>query len=302
MATTNFVNGTVVEPDWLNDVDAHVYDQVAPAHAAANISVVPTGTIAATTVQAAVAELDGDVALKAPLASPTFTGMVTIPAVPAGATTTAPPQAQEVVLITGATGSAKMPNGTTAQRDGSPQAGWTRWNSTLSCNETYSGTNWVQEGWQSGAEAALAGTAFDFTGVPPWASKVHLEFFGLSTNGTSEPLFQLITSAAVTSGYSASSTGTAGTASSSRSSSAGVQLVSTAAANVLHGKLELSRSKASAFRWWIGGEVQVVGQTGTITLSGYIDLGAGVLTGIRATTTGGVNTFDAGTGVLSWSA
>jgi hypothetical protein len=28
MATTNFVDGTVIEADWLNDVDAHVYETI----------------------------------------------------------------------------------------------------------------------------------------------------------------------------------------------------------------------------------------------------------------------------------
>ena len=45
MATTNFVTGTLIEADWLNDVDEAVYESLA---------------------------------LKAPLASPTFTGTVTL--------------------------------------------------------------------------------------------------------------------------------------------------------------------------------------------------------------------------------
>lgn len=59
MATTNFVDDTtVIVADWLNDVDAHVYNQVTDAHTAANISFSPTGAIAATDVQTALAELD----------------------------------------------------------------------------------------------------------------------------------------------------------------------------------------------------------------------------------------------------
>lgn len=45
-----------------------------PAASAAAITFTPAGSIAATDVQAAIVELDGDIALKAPLASPTFTG------------------------------------------------------------------------------------------------------------------------------------------------------------------------------------------------------------------------------------
>lgn len=43
MATTNFVHGTLIESTWLNDADAHVYDQVPAAHTAANIAVVDAG-------------------------------------------------------------------------------------------------------------------------------------------------------------------------------------------------------------------------------------------------------------------
>jgi len=43
---------------------------------------------------------------------------------------------------TGATGSLKLPVGTTAQRDGSPSAGFMRWNSDDDTAEVYSGTAW----------------------------------------------------------------------------------------------------------------------------------------------------------------
>lgn len=59
MSSTNFVdNTTVIYASWLNDVDAHVYDQVAGAHVAANITNTPAGNISSTTVQAAINELD----------------------------------------------------------------------------------------------------------------------------------------------------------------------------------------------------------------------------------------------------
>jgi hypothetical protein len=55
-----------------DDLAAHIADTVA-AHAASAVSFSATGGIAATTVQAAIAELDTE---KAPIASPTFTGTV----------------------------------------------------------------------------------------------------------------------------------------------------------------------------------------------------------------------------------
>ena len=65
---------------------------------------------------------------------------------------------------TGATGSLVLPNGTTAQRDAVPSAGWLRWNSTLSQAEVWNGTAWTGVGGgvnqliQAGGVNVLAGT------------------------------------------------------------------------------------------------------------------------------------------------
>lgn len=47
-------------------------------------------------------------------------------------------------------GSAILPTGTTAERDLTPQAGWTRFNSTLGKTETYDGTRWITGGGATG--------------------------------------------------------------------------------------------------------------------------------------------------------
>ena len=73
---------------------------------AANITSTATGDVAATNVQAAIAELD-----------------------------------TEKVPRTSTTGSAKLPVGTSAQRDGSPAAGMIRYNTTTSSFEGY-GSAW----------------------------------------------------------------------------------------------------------------------------------------------------------------
>jgi len=52
---------------------------------------------------------------------------------------------------TATTGSAALPAGTTAQRDGSPAVGYTRFNTSLNKNETWSGTGWVAGGGATGA-------------------------------------------------------------------------------------------------------------------------------------------------------
>ena len=51
-------------------------------------------------------------------------------------------EAAGAVMESGANASAKIPNGTTAQRDGSPSAGFFRWNTTTSSAEIYDGSAW----------------------------------------------------------------------------------------------------------------------------------------------------------------
>jgi len=53
------------------------------------------------------------------------------------------------VSQTSETGAAIIPAGTTAQRDSSPDAGYLRWNSTLSRAEVYSGSAWTDVGQQT---------------------------------------------------------------------------------------------------------------------------------------------------------
>ena len=49
-------------------------------------------------------------------------------------------------VITSATGSAKLPVGTTAQQDGSPAAGYIRFNTDTNQFEGYNGTSWTSVG------------------------------------------------------------------------------------------------------------------------------------------------------------
>jgi hypothetical protein len=50
------------------------------------------------------------------------------------------------VTKTSTTGSASLPSGTTAQRDGSPTAGYLRWNTTDTSAEVYDGSAWAAVG------------------------------------------------------------------------------------------------------------------------------------------------------------
>jgi len=60
-----------------------------------------------------------------------------------------------IVDSTSATGSAKLPSGTTAQRDGSPSAGYLRWNTTDTSAEVYDGSAWSAVGGGNSTDKGL---------------------------------------------------------------------------------------------------------------------------------------------------
>lgn len=133
MATTNFVNGvTPVVADWLNDADAHIYNQQVAAHSAANISVSPSGEISATDVQTALGEIVSDtntkLAAKANIAGQVFTGHIEVPA---GASGSQVPRASELQSILGITGQVAF-----FAKNSAP-AGWLKANGAAVSRVTY---------------------------------------------------------------------------------------------------------------------------------------------------------------------
>jgi hypothetical protein len=103
---------------------------------AANITSTATGDVSATNVQAAIAELD-----------------------------------TEKVPRTSTTGSAVLPSGTEAQRDGSPSAGYIRFNSDASSFEGYNGTAWGAIGGGGGFEVSTTPPASPSGGDTYWDSE-----------------------------------------------------------------------------------------------------------------------------------
>lgn len=79
---------------------------------------------------------------------------------------------------TGATSSAELPSGTTAQRDGSPSAGYFRYNSTLSNVEYYNGSSWL-----SPSVASLAVSKTSSTGSAEMPTGTTAQRDGSPTTG-----------------------------------------------------------------------------------------------------------------------
>ena len=61
-----------------------------------------------------------------------------------------------------------MPVGTTAQREGAPAAGRTRYNSTIGTAETFNGSAWIQDGRILQVVTGVIAASSNNTGTPPW--------------------------------------------------------------------------------------------------------------------------------------
>jgi hypothetical protein len=143
------------------------------------------------------------------------------------------------------------------------------------------------------AVASTSGTSIDFTGIPSWVKRVTVAFYGVSTNGSSNPLVQIGSGSLATSGYVANS-GTIQNAGSSATNSytAGFGLSSANASNVIYATMTIVA---------IGSSNYVQSHAGAITTSGVFPVygGGGVnlsgtLDRVRITTVNGTDTFDAG--------
>lgn len=201
---------------------------------------------------------------------------------------------------TATTGSAKLPIGTTAERDVTPAVGYMRYNSTLGCPEYWDGTNWVPHGIQNQATVATtSGTSIDITGIPAGIKRLTVRLVGVSTSGTSDKVIRLGTSGGVlATGYL---TGLLWVTTTSPGASSplttGWQFSSALAADTISSDLVLDLHGTDT--WVATGGGSVTNRSHAFVFTGSVDIG-GVLDRVRITTLGGTDTFDAGEVSLSW--
>lgn len=231
----------------------------------------------------------------APLAGPVFTGPVSVPA---GASGDQVPQAQEVVGVTGSTGSAKMPSGTTAQRDGSPGVGYTRFNSTLGTNETWNGSGWVPEGIGGSVTVSTVGTAVDVTGLPSYARNIDILLRGWSPDDANGFLLLLGTvDGVLTSGYNQGTCSVVGASGAGLGPLQGFPLFSNVASGIATATIQLR--SADGLYWSISGIAGYQGANNCVSFSSIALTKP--LTTLRFTKyTGG--SCDAGTATVIWRA
>lgn len=150
----------------------------------------------------------------------------------------------------------------------------------------------------SGTAVTATGTSVTFTGIPTWAKRVTVMFFGLSTTGTSPVTIRVGTAGGVvTTGYSSITQGYAGTAVATTDSTSGFQVEDAGqAAFSRYGTFTIDR--VSGNNWVMKGNQWRATNTGS-QCTGGIGLAA-ALDRISVTTNGGTETFDAGSINIMW--
>lgn len=205
MSDTTFVSGsTVIQATWLNDINDHVYNNtpISPAttvHPASVIANTPAGTIAATTVQAAIDELDTE---KVPLNGTGATGTWGISVTGNAATATALASAGTIPSNATATTQSAGTNNTSIAttafvQQEVPAASTSSAGKVELATEaevaTGTSTTLVPSVdslrkaniVNSTAVASTSGTSIDFTSIPSWVKRITIMLDQVSTNGTS---------------------------------------------------------------------------------------------------------------------
>ena len=175
---------------------------------------------------------------------------------------------------------------------GTPATGNLEYNGQFFGTDSNASRAQLQRIVRATAVASTSGTSIDFTNIPAWVEKITVMFQGVSTNGTSNWLFQLGSGSATTSGYLG--TGYRATNAGSWINVAfttGFGVPFDTASAVAHGSIVFANITGNS--WVANGFLSRTDTTVTGGTGGSISL-AGVLDRVRITTVNGTDAFDAG--------
>lgn len=140
-------------------------------------------------------------------------------------------------------------------------------------------------------QTTTSGTSIDFTGIPSWVKRITVMYRGVSTNGSNNTIIQLGTSSGVeASGYIATFGVINAGVATQTSSTTGFMTSSQTAARIASGvaTIVLIDTNVWVFSSIMKSDTTVIGHgAGEKALSGTLDR-------VRITTTGSIDTFDAG--------
>ena len=140
--------------------------------------------------------------------------------------------------------------------------------------------------------ATTSGTSVDFTSIPSTVKRITVILSGVSTNGTSPIILQLGDSGGVEiTGYSGSSVEIKSTPDTVNSSTGILISPSPIASDIFHGTVTLLNLSGNV---WVATVIGGNESTNNVYAAGISKTLSAILDRVRLTTTGGVNTFDAG--------
>ena len=149
------------------------------------------------------------------------------------------------------------------------------------------------------AQATTSGTVIDFSSIPAGVKRVTVNFSGVSTNGTNNVLLQLGDSGGIeTSGYLGSAWSLSAALGVTDTTSFPVT-ASVAAGTIMHGTVIISLLDATSNTWSSFGNI-AFSNSASAQVSGGSKSLSSTLDRVRITTSGGVNTFDAGVANIMW--
>jgi hypothetical protein len=147
----------------------------------------------------------------------------------------------------------------------------------------------------SGTAVSASGTSVDFTDIPSWVKRITVMFSGVSTNGTSNLLFQLGDSGGVeTTGYVTGYTTFSASALTSGTETSGFRLLpgASAAAQTLSGTIVFAYMGSNL---WVGSGNMSRTDSGSSGICNGSKTLSNTLDRVRIATFNGTDTFDAGT-------
>jgi len=265
--------------------------RITGANGAGMVGNTPAGSIAATTVQAAINELDSE---KIGTGAVTSSGLTQATARVLGRVTASTGAIEELtaaqvaafIAAASTTAQGAVELATVAEGKTGTDTSRAITSDVLHAAKSYLAT----------LTATTSGTFIDFTSIPAWAKRITVMLNGVSTNGTSPPTIRIGDSGGIeSSGYLGTTLSFANASPvGSVSSTTGFDLIPTHASGIVyHGAVTLTLMDAATNLWACSGVVNRsdAGAGGTL---GYNKALSATLDRVRLTTNGGTDAFDAG--------